>query len=70
MKPLSQNAARQTFIDIADDIHETKDIDKLLHLTDNMPLAIDLIANLVNSEGIPNVLTWNCQFHCLSLAQG
>jgi hypothetical protein len=59
---LSQNAARQTFIDVADDIHRTEDVDTLLLLTDNMPLAIDLIANLVDSEGIPNVLSrWDTQ---------
>ncbi|KAJ6779249.1 hypothetical protein DFH09DRAFT_1404950 [Mycena vulgaris] len=49
-------AARQTFIDIADDCHDSDDIDKVLLLTDNMPLAIDLIAHLVESEGCPNVL--------------
>jgi hypothetical protein len=59
---LGQNAARQTFIDIADDIHETEDIDKILLLADNMPLAIDLIAHLVDSEGVPSVLSrWETQ---------
>jgi hypothetical protein len=57
LKPLDQNAARRTFIDIADDIHETQDIDKMLLLADNMPLAIDLIAHLADSEGIPSVLS-------------
>ncbi|KAJ6520999.1 hypothetical protein DFH09DRAFT_1426346 [Mycena vulgaris] len=56
LKPLTQDAARQTFIDIADDCHNSDDIDKVLLLTDNMPLAIDLIAHLVESEGCPNVL--------------
>ncbi|KAJ6599734.1 P-loop containing nucleoside triphosphate hydrolase protein, partial [Mycena vulgaris] len=56
LKPLTQDAARQTFIDIADDSHNSDDIDKILLLTDNMPLAIDLIAHLVESEGCPNVL--------------
>ncbi|KAJ6558746.1 hypothetical protein DFH09DRAFT_1485780 [Mycena vulgaris] len=56
LKPLTQDAARQTFIDIADDCHNIDDIDKVLLLTDNMPLAIDLIAHLVESEGCPNVL--------------
>ncbi|KAJ6601984.1 P-loop containing nucleoside triphosphate hydrolase protein [Mycena vulgaris] len=56
LKPLTQDAARQTFIDIADDCHDSDDIDKVLLLTDNMPLAIDLIAHLVESEGCPNVL--------------
>ncbi|KAJ6592285.1 P-loop containing nucleoside triphosphate hydrolase protein [Mycena vulgaris] len=56
LKPLTQAAARQIFIAIADDGHDSDDIDKVLLLTDNMPLAIDLIANLVESEGCPNVL--------------
>jgi hypothetical protein len=62
LRPLGQNAARQTFIDIADNIHQTRDIDKILLLSDNMPLAIDLIAHLVDSEGIPSVLSrWETQ---------
>ncbi|KAJ6477278.1 hypothetical protein DFH09DRAFT_1467740 [Mycena vulgaris] len=56
LKPLSQDAAQQTFIDIADDGHDSDDIDKVLLLTDNMPLAIDLMAHLVDSEGCPDVL--------------
>ncbi|KAJ7816487.1 hypothetical protein B0H13DRAFT_432104 [Mycena leptocephala] len=62
LNPLAQEAARQTFIDIADDIYETEDMDKILRLADNMPLAIDLIAHLVDSEGIPSVLSrWETQ---------
>ncbi|KAJ6545810.1 P-loop containing nucleoside triphosphate hydrolase protein [Mycena vulgaris] len=57
LKRLTQDAAHQTFIDIADDCHNSDDIDKVLLLTDNMPLAIDLIAHLVESEGCSNVLT-------------
>ncbi|KAJ7083747.1 hypothetical protein C8R44DRAFT_753318 [Mycena epipterygia] len=56
LKPLSYDAARQTFIEIADDFHDSKDIDQLLQLTDNMPLAVDLIAHLVDYEGSSNVL--------------
>ncbi|KAJ7923746.1 hypothetical protein B0H13DRAFT_1864552 [Mycena leptocephala] len=51
LKPLEQDAARQTFIDIADSTHDPKEVDKVLSLTDNMPLAISLIAHLVDSEG-------------------
>ncbi|KAJ7907775.1 hypothetical protein B0H13DRAFT_2499871 [Mycena leptocephala] len=51
LKPLEQAAARQTFIDIADNTHDPKEVDKVLSLTDNMPLAISLIAHLVDSEG-------------------
>ncbi|KAJ7491321.1 hypothetical protein B0H11DRAFT_2191342 [Mycena galericulata] len=57
LAPLSAEAAREMFIDIADDIHDPKEIDQLLHLTDHMPLAVDLIAHLVDYEGCSNVLT-------------
>jgi hypothetical protein len=57
LKPLDQTAARQTFIDIADTIHDSKDVDKVLSLTDNLPLAINLVAHLVDSEGCFNVLS-------------
>jgi hypothetical protein len=53
---LSQDAARKTFVDIADDDHNSKDIDRVLLLTDNMPLAISLVAHLVDLEGCSNVL--------------
>ncbi|KAJ7452619.1 P-loop containing nucleoside triphosphate hydrolase protein, partial [Mycena latifolia] len=56
LKPLSDDAARKTFIDIADDIHSPKEMDQLLCLTDNMPLAVALIAHLVDFEGCSNVL--------------
>jgi hypothetical protein len=62
LKPLGQDAARQTFLDITDDIYQTEDIDKVLCLADNMPLAIDLIAHLVDLEGIPSVMSrWETQ---------
>lgn len=56
LKPLSDDAAQQTFIDIAEDFHDNEDIKQLLSLTDNLPLAVDLLANLVDSEGCANVL--------------
>lgn len=56
LTPLSDDAAWQTFIDITDDSHDKKDVIQLLRLTDNMPLAIDLIAQLVDYEGSSNVL--------------
>ncbi|KAJ7142600.1 hypothetical protein C8R44DRAFT_924212 [Mycena epipterygia] len=46
----------KTLIEIADDCHDSKDIDRLLQLTDNMPLAVDLIAHLVDYEGSSSVL--------------
>ncbi|KAJ7135725.1 hypothetical protein C8R44DRAFT_848591 [Mycena epipterygia] len=57
LKPLSDDAAQQTFFDIAEDFHAREDVNKLLRLTDNMPLAVDLIAHLVDYEGCANVLT-------------
>ncbi|KAJ7082790.1 hypothetical protein C8R44DRAFT_904772 [Mycena epipterygia] len=56
LKSLSNDAAHQTFIDIAEDFHSNEDIAKLLSLTDNMPLAVDLIAHLVDHEGCEDVL--------------
>ncbi|KAJ7812549.1 hypothetical protein B0H14DRAFT_3752356, partial [Mycena olivaceomarginata] len=57
LQTLSNDAAWQTFVDIADDFHDTKDINQLLSLTGNIPLAIDLIAHLVHHEGCINILT-------------
>ncbi|KAJ7133095.1 hypothetical protein C8R44DRAFT_849356 [Mycena epipterygia] len=56
LDPLTHAAARQTFIDIADDFHKNEDIEKLLLLTDNMPLAVNLVAHLVDYEGCLNIL--------------
>ncbi|KAJ6572453.1 hypothetical protein DFH09DRAFT_916614, partial [Mycena vulgaris] len=48
LKPLAPAAARQTFIDIADDGHSSEEIEKILHVAENMPLAIDLLAHLTS----------------------
>ncbi|KAJ7911622.1 P-loop containing nucleoside triphosphate hydrolase protein, partial [Mycena leptocephala] len=56
LKPLAQDAARQTFVDIADGGHEPEAVDKVLSLADNLPLAITLLAHLVDSEGCAHVL--------------
>jgi hypothetical protein len=56
LKPLEQAAALHTFIDIADNGHSPEEVDKVLSLTDNMPLAISLLAHLVDSEGCSNTL--------------
>ncbi|KAJ7482705.1 P-loop containing nucleoside triphosphate hydrolase protein, partial [Mycena latifolia] len=56
LKPLSQEAARKTFVDIVDDGYTVEDIDKILLLADNMPLAIDLIAHLVDYDGFDSVI--------------
>ncbi|KAJ6459052.1 P-loop containing nucleoside triphosphate hydrolase protein, partial [Mycena sanguinolenta] len=62
LTPLSPEAARQTFEDIADSFHEPTIITQLLSLTDNMPLAVSLIAHLVDYEDATSVLTrWNSE---------
>jgi hypothetical protein len=57
LKPLSDNAPRQTFMDIAVESLDTEEMNKLLQITDNMPLAVDLMAHLVGYEGYSNTLT-------------
>ncbi|KAJ7456092.1 hypothetical protein FB451DRAFT_967178, partial [Mycena latifolia] len=67
---LAQDAARRTFLDIADSINNMEDVDKILRLTDNVPLVIDLMAHLVDYEGIPAVLTrWETERTAL-ISQG
>ncbi|KAJ7146629.1 hypothetical protein C8R44DRAFT_724378 [Mycena epipterygia] len=56
LKPLSDDAAYQTFVAIAEDFHDNNHITKLLSWTNNLPLAVDLIAHLVDHEGCENVL--------------
>ncbi|KAJ7495147.1 hypothetical protein FB451DRAFT_1019488, partial [Mycena latifolia] len=56
LQPLAQDAARKTFIDIVDDGYTVEDIDKILLLTDNMSLAIDLLAHLVDYDGMDSVM--------------
>ncbi|KAJ7698440.1 P-loop containing nucleoside triphosphate hydrolase protein [Mycena olivaceomarginata] len=56
LKPLSDDAAHQVFISITDDVHDARDVDQLLRLTDNMPLAIDLIAHMVDDESCSSIL--------------
>ncbi|KAF8207499.1 hypothetical protein K438DRAFT_1755539 [Mycena galopus ATCC 62051] len=56
LMPLSDEAAKQTFMDITDNSYTFKEINQLLQFTDNMPLAVDLIAHLTDYEGLPNVL--------------
>ncbi|KAJ6492187.1 P-loop containing nucleoside triphosphate hydrolase protein, partial [Mycena sanguinolenta] len=56
LQPLSNNAAQQTFMDITDNAHSIEDFSQLLSFTDNMPLAVDLLAHFVDYEGLENVL--------------
>ncbi|KAF8126447.1 hypothetical protein K438DRAFT_967723 [Mycena galopus ATCC 62051] len=57
LQPLSNDAARQTFIEITDNSNTLEEMDQLLGFTDNMPLAVDLIAHLVDYEGFSSVLS-------------
>ncbi|KAJ7625988.1 P-loop containing nucleoside triphosphate hydrolase protein, partial [Roridomyces roridus] len=70
LEPLSDDAAQQMFIDIADDIHDPMEVNKVLQRTGNMPLAIDLIAHLVDCDGCPSVLSqWELE-HTTFLSTG
>ncbi|KAJ7113031.1 hypothetical protein C8R44DRAFT_741372 [Mycena epipterygia] len=57
LKPLTDDAARHTFMDITENFYNSEQISQILSLTDNMPLAVDLIAHLVDYEGCSSVLT-------------
>ncbi|KAJ7738554.1 hypothetical protein B0H14DRAFT_3168166 [Mycena olivaceomarginata] len=57
LQPLDQEAARRTFVDIADSGHSLEEVDQILSLADNMPLAISLLAHLADTEGCSNVLS-------------
>ncbi|KAJ7063926.1 hypothetical protein C8F01DRAFT_1367382 [Mycena amicta] len=54
--PVSADAARQILVDIADDVHDSRQLDQVLSLTDNVPLAIELVAHLVDFEGPAYIL--------------
>ncbi|KAJ7265251.1 hypothetical protein C8J57DRAFT_1622372 [Mycena rebaudengoi] len=57
LKPLSNVAARQTFIEVADEGHDDPSIIELLELTGNLPLAVSLIASIAGSEGCSQALS-------------
>ncbi|KAJ6480971.1 P-loop containing nucleoside triphosphate hydrolase protein, partial [Mycena sanguinolenta] len=62
LQPLSSNAAQQTFIDITDNWHSIEECNQLLSFTDNMPLAVDLLAHLVDYESLETVLSkWDTE---------
>ncbi|KAF8207505.1 hypothetical protein K438DRAFT_1755545 [Mycena galopus ATCC 62051] len=56
LQPLSDDAAKQTFMEITDHSYTFEEAKELLQFTDNMPLAVDLIAHLTECEGMSNVL--------------
>ncbi|KAJ7264318.1 P-loop containing nucleoside triphosphate hydrolase protein, partial [Mycena rebaudengoi] len=57
LKPFSNEAAQQTFIEVADEGHDEDSIKKLLELTGNLPLAVSLIASVAGSEGCAQALS-------------
>ncbi|KAJ7258947.1 hypothetical protein C8J57DRAFT_998335, partial [Mycena rebaudengoi] len=57
LEPLSNVAARQTFIEVTDDDHDDASIKELLELTGNLPLAVSLIASVAGSEGCAQALS-------------
>ncbi|KAJ7799887.1 hypothetical protein B0H14DRAFT_3156281 [Mycena olivaceomarginata] len=57
LPPLEHDAALHMFLDITDYNGDQREIDQVLSLTDNMPLAINLLAHLADSEGCTHVLS-------------
>ncbi|KAJ7209110.1 P-loop containing nucleoside triphosphate hydrolase protein, partial [Mycena pura] len=56
LEPLKDTAALQIFHDIAGTDHEESLVCKLLNLSGNLPLAVDLVANVVVYEGCATTL--------------
>jgi hypothetical protein len=62
LQPLSAEAAQQTFMEITDNVYRKEEIKQILQFTDNMPLAVDLVAHLSDYEGLSNVLArWDTE---------
>ncbi|KAJ7261969.1 hypothetical protein C8J57DRAFT_1471260 [Mycena rebaudengoi] len=57
LMPLSNVAALQTFIEVADEGHGEGSVEELLTLTGNLPLAVSLIASVAGSEGCAQALS-------------
>ncbi|KAJ7170239.1 hypothetical protein C8R43DRAFT_90464 [Mycena crocata] len=71
LQPLANSAAWQTFVDIADEAeHNAADIHQLLAVTDNLPLAVSLIANVAAYEGCPATLARWKEENTLLLSDG
>ncbi|KAJ7834874.1 P-loop containing nucleoside triphosphate hydrolase protein, partial [Mycena olivaceomarginata] len=56
LEPVSDDAAQQIFAEVTDNVYAKEDLHQILQLTDNMPLALDLMAHLVDYEGLAHVL--------------
>ncbi|KAJ6468889.1 hypothetical protein C8R45DRAFT_769177, partial [Mycena sanguinolenta] len=62
LNPLANEATQQMFIDITDGSCTSKDMGQLLQLTDNIPIAVDLIAHLAEYESCDTILArWKAQ---------
>ncbi|KAJ7768504.1 P-loop containing nucleoside triphosphate hydrolase protein, partial [Mycena metata] len=70
LEPLTQEAARKVFIDIAEDRHPMAEIDQVLSLTDNMPLSINLLAHAVDVEGTTAILSRWQREHTSVISEG
>ncbi|KAJ7245330.1 hypothetical protein C8J57DRAFT_1524464 [Mycena rebaudengoi] len=56
LEPLSDDAAFQIFADVADDDHDEASVKKLMALTGNLPLTVQLVANVASYEGCASTL--------------
>jgi hypothetical protein len=57
LQPISDSAAFQAFIEVADNIHEEDKVKQLLELTGYMPLAVSLMASVAGHEGCDKALS-------------
>ncbi|KAF8217702.1 P-loop containing nucleoside triphosphate hydrolase protein, partial [Mycena galopus ATCC 62051] len=69
LEPLHSSASRQTFIEIADvppNAEEGSDLEELLRLSGNLPLAVSLMAAVASYEGYSNTLhRWETENYAL-----
>ncbi|KAJ7821047.1 hypothetical protein B0H13DRAFT_1920997 [Mycena leptocephala] len=58
LEPLSPSASRQIFIEVADEPSSIEEsaLDTLLNLSDSLPLAVSLMANIASYEGYSGTL--------------
>ncbi|KAF7318966.1 NB-ARC domain-containing protein [Mycena chlorophos] len=64
LSPLADEAARGVFLDIADDSNSAnaKSLERILEIADNLPLALNLLGNLVAVDGYDATLArWDSE---------
>ncbi|KAF8146820.1 hypothetical protein K438DRAFT_1944425 [Mycena galopus ATCC 62051] len=60
LSPLPSAAAREMFIEVTDRIRDNWELERLLKITDHIPLAIQLVATVTASDGCTAILErWN-----------